>query len=522
MVWWKKVLIGLVCLIGLVFVVNIGLNFWIRHRLPTVINENNNSPYQITYKSLDVTLLDGSATIKGITLVPKASLAKKDVKSGIYANIVSINVENISAWSILFSDKIKASKIKINKPEIILFKADEKALNNPKSIRDKVVAPFKNTISVSDIYLFNASLKIVSTKTDKASLIVHNLSMQLDGLVLDDSTLEEKIPFTYKDFKLDCDSIYYRANEFYHITANQIKTNKTDLKIADFNLIPEYNRPEFVRRIPKEKDIFTINAEEISINNMDWGFKNDKFYFNSTNIFLDKVFASIYRPKMPADDLSKKPLYNKLLREMKFPMHVDTLAIRESTLEYEEEKTFEKGAGLLSFNKFNMFVTDVNSGYGQKKLPDMKINVNCKFMNVSPMKVTWKINILDKSDGFNIKGSILNFPAKQLKPFTKPYMNVAVDGMLNEVYFNFTGNDKTSKGDFAIKYDDIKVTIFRKNKPEKKNKLLSAVGNLLVKNDSDEKLVEAKVELERIPEKSFYNFLWRNIGEGLKETLLKI
>ncbi|MBC8643684.1 hypothetical protein H9W95_05390 [Flavobacterium lindanitolerans] len=55
-----------------------------------------------------------------------------------------------------------------------------------------------------------------------------------------------------------------------------------------------------------------------------------------------------------------------MLRDIKFPLHVDTLAIRESTLEYEEEKTFEKGAGLLSFNKFNMFVTDINSGYGNK------------------------------------------------------------------------------------------------------------------------------------------------------------
>ncbi|MNE75808.1 hypothetical protein D3C80_1720000 [compost metagenome] len=141
-------------------------------------------------------------------------------------------------------------------------------------------------------------------------------------------------------------------------------------------------------------------------------------------------------------------------------------------------------------------------------------------MNVSPMKVNWSFNVLDKSDGFNIKGSILKFPAKQLKPFTKPYMNVDVEGTLNEVYFNFTGNDVRSKGDFAIKYDDIKVTIYQKNNRKKKNKFLSAVGNLFVKNDSDEKIKEAEVEVERIPEKSFYNFFWRNIGEGLKKTLL--
>ena len=213
-------------------------------------------------------------------------------------------------------------------------------------------------------------------------------------------------------------------------------------------------------------------------------------------------------------------MYNKLLRDIKFPLHVDTLAIRESTLEYEEEKTFEKGAGLLSFNKFNMFVTDINSGYGHKKLPDVKITVNCKFMNVSPMKVNWRFNVLDASDGFNIKGTIFQFPADKLKPFTKPYMNASVEGKLNEVYFNFTGNDVRSKGDFAIKYDDIKVTLYQKKNPKKKNKLLSAVGNLFVKNDSDEKVVEAEVEVERIQEKSFYNFFWRNIGEGLKKTLL--
>ncbi|HEU4496972.1 MAG TPA: hypothetical protein VFR70_07965 [Flavobacterium sp.] len=501
-------------------IANIGLNWWIRQRLPAIINENNDSPYQISYKTLEVSLLGGNAVVEDVTLVPKASLEKPDIKAGIYASMQSIKVDGISAWQAIFSKKINARRITINKPEIILFKDSDRALEDPKNIRDKVVAPFRNTISVSDIYLFNASVKIISTASGKASLIVHNLSMQLDKVVLDDATLAEKIPFRYKSFKLSCDSIYYRTNEFYHMTAGRIHTDKENFKISDFKMIPEYSRPEFVRRMKKEKDIFTISANQISINGMDWGFKKDRFYFNAGNIFLDTLFAGIYRAKMPADDLSKKSLYNKLLREIKFPLHVDTLAIRHSTLEYEEEKTFERGAGLLSFNKFNMFVTDINSGFGQKKLPDVKISVSCKFMNVSPMKVAWRFNVLDMTDGFNIRGRILQFPAKRLEPFTRPYMNVAVEGKLNEVYFNFTGNDVRSKGDFAIKYDDLNVTVYRKSKPEKKNKLLSAVGNLFLKNDSDEKIVKAQVEAERLPEKSFFNFFWRNIAEGLKKTLL--
>jgi hypothetical protein len=62
--------------------------------------------------------------------------------------------------------------------------------------------------------------------------------------------------------------------------------------------------------------------------------------------------------------------------------------------------------------------------------------------------------------------------------------------------------------------------MFKKKKPEKEAKLKSAIVNLLVKNDSDEKPKNAAVELERIKEKSFYNFLWRSIAESLKKVLI--
>ena len=130
-------MIGIGILIVLALILNIGLNYWIRKQLPVIINENNNSPYQITYKTLEVALFDGNAIAKEITVVPKSSLKKTDVKAGIYTTIQSIKIEGISAWSILFSKRIVAKKIVINKPEIILFKDNDRALNDPNSIRDR-------------------------------------------------------------------------------------------------------------------------------------------------------------------------------------------------------------------------------------------------------------------------------------------------------------------------------------------------------------------------------------------------
>lgn len=520
MVLWKKAIIFILSLIVLIFILNIGLNFWIKKQLPIIINEKNDSPYHIVYKTIDITLLSGTVLISDVAIVPKNEENDSETKKGLYATISTINIKGISIWSILFSKKIKASKIIISEPKIVLFKENERALNNPKSISESVVKPFKNTISVSDIYLLNASLKIISTKSKLPSLIVNNLTFKLEDVVLDDETMEDKIPFNYTDFDFVCDSVYFRANEFYHLKAEHIKSSKSQLTIENFKLLPAYSREEFVRKIPFEKDIYSVSVKAVSFLNMDWGFQEDDFYFHTKSIILDTVNANIYRSKMPNDDLSKKPLYSKLLRDIPFKMQIDSLLIRESILEYEEEKTFEKGAGSLVFSQFNMAVTNICSGYKTPKLSNVDINVNCRFMDVSPLKVDWQFNVLDETDGFTIKGTVLNFPANELKPFTKPHMNVDVEGKLDQVYFNFAGNDVRSNGDFAIEYRNLEVTVYKKNSRREKNKFLTMASNLFVKENSEEKIKEAKVEVDRIQEKSFFNFLWRNIGEGLKKTLL--
>ncbi|MBY0485677.1 MAG: hypothetical protein K2P85_00570, partial [Flavobacteriaceae bacterium] len=86
--------------------------------------------------------------------------------------------------------------------------------------------------------------------------------------------------------------------------------------------------------------------------------------------------------------------------------------------------------------------------------------------------------------------------------------------------FDFTGNNVSSKGKFALEYDDLKVVVFQKDEPKKKNKLLTAIGNLFLKKDTKERLKSVEVDVKRIQEKSFYNFLWLNIAEGLKKLLV--
>ena len=158
--------------------------------------------------------------------------------------------------------------------------------------------------------------------------------------------------------------------------------------------------------------------------------------------------------------------------------------------------------------------------FKKQKLKDVTIKLKCNFMNASRLIVDWKFNVMDKSDGFNINGTLTNFDVERMSPFTKPYMNVSTKGHIDELHFNLIGNDQRDSGDLAVKYDNLKFIIFKKDNPKKKNKLLTFVANIFVKKDTKDSVKETHVALERNPEKSFYNFIWSSIAQGLKKILV--
>ncbi|WP_130734433.1 hypothetical protein [Flavobacterium sp. J27] len=484
-----------------------------------MINQESNSDYHVTCKNVDLSLWNSSIQVSDIVVCPKKE--NEDKKIGIYASVATIEITDFSISSILFGSKIKAEKLRIRKPDIVLYKNNNVVLSNPKSIQSKVIKPFDKIIVVSTIFLTNGNVKVINQGNNAILASFHNLNIHLEGIVISEASLQQKIPLLYKNYSISCDSLFYRPNVFYTLKANELKTTKTSFQLQNLQLKPVYDRKTFVQKIPKEKDLFTVAVEELKMNTIDWGFNaEDVFYFTCDTLALHRLDANIYRGKMPKDDLSKKKLYTKLLRELPFDLQIKNILLKQSKIVYEEEKTFEEGPGKLIFDHFKMHVTSLSSAWHKTETEDTKIAIHCNFMKETPLKVDWKFNVLDSMEGFEIKGKIIHFNAEKLAYFTKPYLNVVVKGNLDKVFFNFKGNDIENKGDFALEYNDLNVVLYRNDKPYKKNKFLSALGNLLVKNDSDKELKTVTVEVKRNQEKSFYNFLWISVADGLKQILL--
>jgi len=515
---YKKIAIVVISLLVIAILANIGLNYWIKKQLPIIIHEKNKTAYNINYEKIEVSLF--SRNINAQTLLVSPKNEPKDSKNGLFSKIESITIKHFNIWDLAFRDIIQAESIIINKPRIILYKKGEKLINNSKSIEKEIVDPFRKIIAVSNIYLNDGSVDVVSLDSEKPIFSVKKILLKLEGILITDATLKEKIPLQYKNYALVCDSLFYRPNGFYYINIGKISTEKNFLKINNFSNLPQFERYEFVKRLDKEKDIYNLKFDSAQVEKMDWGFKNNRFYFKANSLVINHFDANIYRGKMLKDDPSKKYLYNHLLRNLKFPLQIDTLQVLKSKLVYEEELDVAKGPGVLTFDRFNLQATNLRSGFSLKKMDDVKIKVKCIFMKNSPLDVDWRFNVLDKSDGFHIQGVISNFDVRGMTRFTKPYINTTFTGTFNKYRFNFYGNDNGSKGNASLDYDDLKVKLYKKKNPEKEAKLKTAVANLLVKNDSKDKAKTAEVEVERLQDRSFYNLLWRSIAESLKKILI--
>lgn len=508
----KKIIYTLLILLLLGISINFGVKYYANKKLPAILKEQKNFPYAVTYNKLDINIWAGSFSLHDVQLRPKAGAADT-LKNTLYASIKEIGVKGFSVWKLLSDNQILANRVEVIQPQAVLYDTKKKY-----DIKDDIEKPFRQVIQTGSVSIEQGRFRMLDS-LKHPTLKVSNVFFTLTNITVDSTSVKKNIPVRYRDYTLKADSLYYRAGKHYNITAAHVAATDTSFTARGFHLLPRQTRKQFVNMVPLENDQFNISASGIQVSSADWGFVRDTFYFHTPQVVISKVNANIYRSKEPNDDPKRKKLYSELLRSLNFDLDVKRLLIKNSDIQYEEQIDFAKPAARVSFSKFYATAANICSTVGRRTLPDTRIDVQCLFMRKAPLSVNWVFNTNNFNDAFTIKGNLQNIHSEDINPVAKPLMNVTTTGMLNDIQFTFNGNRERGSGTFAIKYANLKVAMYKKD-GQKKNKLLSAVGNLLVKNDSDNRLAQATPEVIRKKDKSVFNFLWLFVQQGLKETLL--
>lgn len=436
------------------------------------------------------------------------------IEEALDAKDINILIEKIENT---VGERLSVENITLNHPDITTYTRSRKV---KKAARE--AADFIDHITVRNFSVQNATYRVNRLANNQNILQVNGINFTSANIEMTPHTFYEKIPVKYASAAFTATSLDYNPNNVYALKTRNISFDNGDFNLNDFEMKPKISRSQFVKQLKKEKDIYTITAKTVGIREIDFGFQGNDLYFKTPEIQVRSANANIYRSKVPPDDPKKKRLYSKMLRELPIIIEVKHLDLKDSKIEYEEETETSKGAGKLTFSGFNASVENIYSGRQKTKVPDLVANIKTNFMNDSKLNAVWRFNPMNRTDKFSIKGNIYSFNAAKMTPFIKPYLHASTEGNIQEVRFHFNGNDINAAGTFGIKYDNLKLTAYNSNN-NKERKILSTVGNILVKSGTHGKFKEEKIEtVTRKQDRSFFNFFWLCIQQGLKQSLLII
>ncbi len=507
---WIYVIVGLVIFLVLV---NFGIQSWVKSKLPEIFQDNTD--YELQFKEIDVSIFRNSLTFEDIAIRPK-NLSEKSSDS-LVVIIHELKVDGINLFKLLFKDDIVISNIKINEPEIHYSQIFEKKRDSVSTKNEK----HKN-IAIKSFEIEGGKLYFSDSKEKEPKVLQGNdVNITLENIQFNQATSLNIIPFRYENLAIKIDSLDYHPNKVYHLQTQQIVFENDNFSIEEFRLTPKLSRAEFLQQLVVEKDLYTFSAQTISLTDVDWGFIEKDFFVKTPFVELNTVNADIFRSKVPKDDTSKKLLYSALLRELPFFMAINKVVLKDSQIAYEEE-VVRGQPGKLTFSKFNADILNVNSGYKKAELPDVTLDIDCIFMAESKLKVQWSFNPLNKNEEFKIKGNLFDYDLHKTTPFIKPRILASAEGTAHEIAFNFAGNDVVGSGNFLINYDSLKVTVYKKDLSGK-SYFKEVLANILVKKTSKGEQKEVQIKsVYRKQDRSFFNFFWSCIQQGLEQTIIVI
>ena len=472
------------------------------NKIDSYLKSNFGKKNNLKYKDLSVNFLLGNISLTEVTMQ----------QDSLFFEANEIKLSHFSYYQYFINDIIAMSSVETENSKItgrVLKKEDK---NDKEKNTDKKKLP---KINIQKIELKNVHINI--RKNDNFPLQIKRGDVTLKEFVLD-SLSNGAIPFNYSAIKTKIKDFESQISEVQSVKFSTLTFENENFQVDSLEIIPLKSRANYVYHIPYEKDLLTLFIKKIEIPSFKI-LNNERLFFDLDTIFIDQGNFNVYGDRVVLEHPNRiKNLYSKSIRNLPFDLNIDKIKIKNTRIVYEELTNKDRKPGFISFNDIHAEITDLTNVKRGDQFPLTIIHINSRFMNTSNLEINWRFKVNNLNDEFKISGSLLNVPKESINSFMRPAISVEVEGKINQLYFNLYGNDDVSNGDFEIDFDTFKVHLLDEGNEKK---VLSWIVNLFVKDSSKNGLIKTEIQnLERDKTRSFWNFFWKNIQTGFKQSIM--
>ncbi|MBK7762906.1 MAG: hypothetical protein IPI46_05970 [Bacteroidetes bacterium] len=313
----------------------------------------------------------------------------------------------------------------------------------------------------------------------------------------------------------------------YNISFKGLKVNKalSSAMIRSIQVKPIQSKTNNV--LAYQEDIFDIEMKTILLTGLDINqFVNESaLRIDEISLHLDlKVYHDRVPPDRPESKVGKYP--HQLLMNLALPVDIRTAIITKSYASYKERSKETKEEGEVIFSNIEGIVNNItNNTLLIQQNPICQLKANGLLLGKAKCVTDWRLFLDSKNGKFEIAGQIGSTSFNKLNALTKPLALTTIEGQLNSLHFTMAGDDNTANGDIIMLYSSLKLASYKlsdKTNVIEATKTKSSINNFFVKNNNPSKGItrNAKFAVQRDPQKSFFNLIWKGVYDGIQNTIL--
>ncbi|MFS4466540.1 hypothetical protein [Maribacter sp. 2210JD10-5] len=494
----------IVLVLSLQFITKFSINQFIHEKIPSHI--------EFTYEKLDFNILTGNLCLSNVDL----RISDRD-STQIHTDLKAdhVNLLDLGYSQFFFGNRIEADQLIVENPRIHYLDSNiEKNSTGPKGVVNLL-----KEIRVEKIAITNGRFNFSKRKNDSLNFQVNNFNVTIVNGRTGPKTITERIPFKYDDYRITGGEINMDMGGYETLTLQKIVLSKSEALLKNLTLKSKYSKKVLSQIIQKEHDHINLSIPEFHLQGIDIGVAEEEFYFNSEYGKILRPNLNIHRDKSLPDNIVKKQMYGTILKEIPMRIRVDSLFIKKGEVRYEEKLDDNTAAGSILFDDLAFEMYNIANDYAVGE--NTVVKITGKLSGTAPFTMDYRFDMNNDNDAFTLKASLFNLKGEKVNSFLRPNLNAQVLGEVNEMYFNVFGNDISARGDIKMKYENLEFEMLKKD-GFSVNKIFSAIGNLFINDGSktdEDGYRYGKIDVERNPNKSFFNYTWIITQDGLISVL---
>lgn len=524
-------------LVGLIFFTS---SYFIEKALNEKLDDEHIAGiYKLQFKRAYFDVFNMGVSVTGLELSPDSSNTIipqfKHQKYIFQAEVRRITITGIDFILFIQENQVDINKIKIIKPRIKLYQNKDFIGETQYTLletQNKEESSFIDLILLEDISIKSMSLEYYLSSKLKPDLSIESIDIGMTNPIID----HKKFPELNKVLSVDDmtlklkDISFYDKNSLYLIQLQSLKYDYTNSSfyLDDLSINPRLSKSDFAKKQKSQADRFDGKIEKISLENLDISRLVNEKVLAIEQIRIQDLNMEVFRDKnFPFNEKNAPKLPQLALRSIKQKIEINKIDLENANLVYMESSEGKKKPGKVEFKNVQAQISNFGNTKEWQANREMKVNAQTQLYGKGHLSA--KFNFPLASNTFYFSGQLGKTSMPLFNKMTINSTGVEIkEGIIDKMEFNIVATSTKSSGELSLHYHDLKISILKKEEETgevKERKMFNFLANnLLLPSQNPNKkdqLYVAQIEFERIKNKGTFNYLWKSVFSGIKDTFLK-